>query len=332
MEIKWLEDFVSLAKTQNFSKAASERNVTQPAFSRRIQQLEQWLGVQLIDRGVQPSCLTSEGRQFRETAEEVLRMLHQDRVRMNARGGQKNLTVSFATLSNLSISFFPQWLKYLKKRHGNLATRMKIGHFQAGVKELVDGECDFLVTLVHPRVPLMLDETLYPSIELGRDRLVLISAGDGAGKPVFEVPGAKEHPVPLMAYTPDSFFGRMTSRFLLDRAYNLNLAVAYENPMVDALMAMVHARHGVALVPESSVQRSDLQSGRLVIIGAPAEEELQIRLFRSTHRRRPLLEALWTELLAEVSAAKPPSAKCLKIHSRQDLSTDTDLMVSAYST
>jgi hypothetical protein len=34
LEVKWLEDFLALAGTLNFSKAADERNVTQSAFSR----------------------------------------------------------------------------------------------------------------------------------------------------------------------------------------------------------------------------------------------------------------------------------------------------------
>jgi len=44
MELKWLEDFVSLAETHSFSRSAELRHVTQPAFSRRIQALEAWLG------------------------------------------------------------------------------------------------------------------------------------------------------------------------------------------------------------------------------------------------------------------------------------------------
>src|SRR3546814_7081942 len=57
MELKWLEDFVSLANTGNFSRSAEERNVTQPAFSRRIKALELWLGAPLVDR----STYRSEG-------------------------------------------------------------------------------------------------------------------------------------------------------------------------------------------------------------------------------------------------------------------------------
>ena len=50
METKWLEDFISLAETHNFSRSAALRHVTQPAFSRRIQSLENWLGIDLVDR------------------------------------------------------------------------------------------------------------------------------------------------------------------------------------------------------------------------------------------------------------------------------------------
>jgi len=73
MELKWLEDFVSLARTGSFSRSAEERHVTQSAFSRRIQALETWLVVSLIDRSAYPTTLTAAGRAFRETAEEAVR-------------------------------------------------------------------------------------------------------------------------------------------------------------------------------------------------------------------------------------------------------------------
>jgi hypothetical protein len=64
LEVKWLEDFLALAGTLNFSKAADERNVTQSAFSRRIRQLEAWVGTSLIDRATYPSRLTDAGQRF----------------------------------------------------------------------------------------------------------------------------------------------------------------------------------------------------------------------------------------------------------------------------
>jgi DNA-binding transcriptional LysR family regulator len=40
MELIWFEDYLALAETLNFSRAAELRNITQPAFSRRIRALE----------------------------------------------------------------------------------------------------------------------------------------------------------------------------------------------------------------------------------------------------------------------------------------------------
>ena len=64
MELKWLEDFVALAGLRSFSKAADERNVTQPAFSRRIRAIEEWFGVELVDRSTAPITLTAAGEDF----------------------------------------------------------------------------------------------------------------------------------------------------------------------------------------------------------------------------------------------------------------------------
>ena len=72
METKWLEDFVSLAETRSFSRSAQLRHVTQPAFSRRIQSLEAWAGVDLVDRSSYPTTLTPAGETLYAQALEML--------------------------------------------------------------------------------------------------------------------------------------------------------------------------------------------------------------------------------------------------------------------
>ncbi len=68
MDTRWLEDFVSLAETWSFSRSARLRHITQPAFSRRIQALERWAGVPLIDRHSYPTRLTPAGQQLHQQA------------------------------------------------------------------------------------------------------------------------------------------------------------------------------------------------------------------------------------------------------------------------
>jgi DNA-binding transcriptional LysR family regulator len=75
MDTKWLEDFISLAETSSFSRSAQLRHVTQPAFSRRIQSLEAWAGVALVDRSSYPTRLTPAGTAFYTQALDILQSL-----------------------------------------------------------------------------------------------------------------------------------------------------------------------------------------------------------------------------------------------------------------
>ena len=50
MDLQWLDDVLALLEEGNMTRAAERRNITQPAFSRRIRGFENWLGATIIDR------------------------------------------------------------------------------------------------------------------------------------------------------------------------------------------------------------------------------------------------------------------------------------------
>ena len=60
--------FRAVAELQNFRKAAESINLSQPAFSRRIEKLEDALGVRLLDRTTRSVTLTAVGRDFARKA------------------------------------------------------------------------------------------------------------------------------------------------------------------------------------------------------------------------------------------------------------------------
>ena len=96
MELKWLEDFIVLSETENFTQAAAKRNVTQPAFSRRIRMLETWLGVLLIERSVYPIELTEAGKSFAERAVAIKRAILTARTEIQQKYGQEEELVRFS--------------------------------------------------------------------------------------------------------------------------------------------------------------------------------------------------------------------------------------------
>ncbi|HEY0185801.1 MAG TPA: LysR family transcriptional regulator [Rhodopila sp.] len=150
MELKWLEGSVTLAETSRFSRVAERRNVTQPAFSRRIKQLEAWLGATLISRATMPAELTPAGRNFLPVVQEAIRTFHAARktLRPAAEAGM----VRFAALHTLTVTFFPDWLRRLGEDMPDLRTSPipDRGGNKANLAALTDDEADYFLTYVHP--------------------------------------------------------------------------------------------------------------------------------------------------------------------------------------
>lgn len=298
MELKWLEDFLSLARTKSFSRSAAERHVTQSAFSRRIQALERWVGAPLVDRSIFPSRLTDEGEAFREIAEQAVRDLLRAREDARATRRRAENTVVFSATHSIALSFFPEWLKSVQRDFGPVDAQMVADNMHNCVQNLVDGVCDFLICFSHRDFPLLIDAERYPSLHLADDRLVPVSIAGADGTAQFRLPGAPGHPLPFLAYAAESFLGRTVADLLERPERRCHLVRRYEDSLAGALTAMARAGHGLAWVPAALVAE-DLASGRLQRAGDSAwDVPFGISIYRSAERSRPRVDAFWARLSA----------------------------------
>lgn len=293
MEVKWLEDFLALAQTLNFSKAADERNVTQSAFSRRIRQLEAWVGTSLIDRATYPSRLTEAGHRFVPVAEQTLQNLYQARRNLQHEEGNDARTVTLTALHTLSFTFFPDWLTNLSGKLGPLVSNMRpdSGSMEENLNSLIDGDSDFLLTYQNLHVPMLLD----PQFEhhtLGAETIIPVSAPDKAGAPLHRVEPGFSH----VSYQKTSFFGQLMAGALATRLPTDNRVHVGSHSI--GLKSMVLAGWGLAWMPES-LANAELADGRLV---RAAEKDwdlaVEIRLYRSKENRRPIVKRIWETLAA----------------------------------
>ena len=156
MDTKWLEDFISLAETRSFSRSAQLRHVTQPAFSRRIQALEAWAGLDLVDRSSYPTRLTPAGETFHAQALEILGNLQATRNMMRGHQGAGQDMIEFAVPHSLAFTFFPHWVMDLRERFGAVKSRLVALNVHDAVMRLTEGSCDLLIAYHHPSQPLQL--------------------------------------------------------------------------------------------------------------------------------------------------------------------------------
>ena len=143
MQIKWIEDFLALTDARAFSRAAEHRNLTQPTFSRHIQSLEEWLGVELIDRRMQGVQLTSAGRIFRGFAADLLRRTYDMRNILRGHTAGSGETIRFAVAHTISLTYFPRWLNKLKTALNHAAVRVSAVNISEGANALIEGDVPF---------------------------------------------------------------------------------------------------------------------------------------------------------------------------------------------
>jgi len=298
METKWLEDFVSLAETRSFSRSAQLRHVTQPAFSRRIQALEAWAGIDLVDRSSYPTRLTPAGETFHAQALEILGNLQSTRNMMRGHQSAGQDMIEFAVPHSLAFTFFPHWVMDLRKRFGAVKSRLIALNVHDAVMQLTEGSCDLLIAYHHPSQPLQLNPDRYEMLSLGHETLAAYAKGDDEGRPMFHLPAAPGTKVPFLSYASGAYLGRLVELIVKLSPVPLNLDPIYETDMAEGLKAMALEGHGLAFLPGSSVKK-ELKSRRLVRAAAPGSCELsmEVRIYRErpemARHIKPGAQALW---------------------------------------
>ena len=295
MDIKWLEDFLSLAQTRNFSRAAEDRNVTQSALSRRIKSLEAWVGADLVDRSSYPLVLTPAGKLFSTAATDAMRLLNDTRALLRVQEtNDQVLRVSAGHA--LALAFFPNWLGAVQARHGPVRARILPANVHDSVLSLIEGNCDLLLCYHHADLPIELDPQRFEYVHLGVETVLPVSVPGRSGSPAFSLPGSKAAPLPYLGYTPTSYFGRVVQRIQAQAGQTGCLQSRYESDMAELLRTMALSGHGLCWLPESCIAR-DLAEGKLVRAGGEQWMlHLDIRLFRAIGHHSPVLDAVWSTL------------------------------------
>lgn len=316
VETKWLEDFVSLAETRSFSRSAQLRHVTQPAFSRRIQALEAWAGIDLVDRSSYPTRLTPAGETFHAQALEILDALQATRNLMRSHQVAGQDMIEFAVPHTLAFNFFPHWVTALnsdlKQPLGALKTPLKTRltamNVHDAVLRLTEGGCDLLIAYHHASQPLQLSAERYEMLSLGHETLAPYAKAGPDGQPLFSLPGRAGAAVPFLGYASGAYMSRLVE-FILKRAGEpLYLEPVYETDMAEGLKAMALEGHGLAFLPHSSV-RKELRARRLVPAApdGPLQLTMEVRIYRErpeiARHVKPAVQALWSFLGSQRATA-----------------------------
>lgn len=296
MELKWLDDYLALIETGTFSAAAEKRHISQPAFSRRIQLLEEWLGVELIDRSRKPLRFTPLAAQHEAAFRILATRIYEFQATLKSDATHRP-GLTMVTQHSLAASYLPTFLEELRALMPEQRFRIRSENREEGVALLVRGQTDIFLTYESLQCASGVPPQLATPCVLGEDALVLVASAKLCASPDFLEPS---FPLPLLCFPPESFFGQAVRIQALPELMRDRLvAVQYVSEFSLGLREMALMHQGAAWLPRALIAQ-DLKEGRLHELNSVGRNVPLTIVAYFAHRGGKVQQ----ELLAQFTAAR----------------------------
>lgn len=144
MDITKIESFLALSKVQNFAKTADRLFISQPALSKRIQSLENELGVPLFNRMGNQTFLTIQGQAFQPFAEEIVASYYNAKEYIKQIETMENGVLNFGATNFIGVYIAPQIIAHFHKKYPSIKINMIINSSKNILEMLHKNQLEFV--------------------------------------------------------------------------------------------------------------------------------------------------------------------------------------------
>lgn len=265
MDSKLLEDIIALIENQSFSRAAKQRNISQSAFSRRIQAFEQWCGFDIVDRTKLPISIHPA---VKDHVQEMKNLIHRNEYLKHSIRSQhqKNQRLVVVTQHTLAISHLPQLLqkkfqRNIFKNQGSAFEnryRIRTLNRQEAIAHFLMNQVDVLLIFSTPTEKLdMLSK--FPHQVIDTDYLIAVTS---ATVNIEENMSS----IPYLAYPEESYFYQVLQQNINREIFSsIQQKVAYESAVTENLRHMCLLANGFTYLPKQLIH-DDLENSKLINI------------------------------------------------------------------
>ncbi|MEM9353318.1 MAG: LysR family transcriptional regulator [Planctomycetota bacterium] len=287
MQIKALKVYCDVIARRSFSRAAEDNDMSQSTASQLVQQLEERLGVKLLDRSTRPFELTAEGKRYYEGSRDVVRRYYDLEQEVRSLHDEAARKLVLASIYSVGLAHMTKFLERFKEEHPRAQVRLDYLHpsrvmevVQAGEVDLgimsypqethdlavIDWRSEPLVLVCHPQHPLA-----------GCDSVELHALAGTS----------------FVAFESDLAIRQAVDQALQSEGIEVNVALEFDN--TETIKRAIEIDAGVSILPEPTLEReialSSLQTVRLE--GAPITRPVGL-----IHRRDRSLSEVAKEFVA----------------------------------
>lgn len=262
LNLHLLEQFVVLAGTKNFTRAAEELHLSQPALSRAIQKLEDQLGQPLFERKPREITLTDLGALLLERAKEILKLMEDTFSELSE--ASRRGRVRLGAIPTIAPYFLPGLLASFARKHPDISVIVQEDTTDTLVKRCSHGEIELAilaqpVIAKHLEIEPLFDEELLLLLPLGHplesQKKITAESVDG---------------YPFVMLNEAHCLSENIASFC--RKQSVQPVTVERTSQLATVQELVSLNHGVSIVPEMArrIDTSDRRTYRSFSGGKPS--------------------------------------------------------------
>jgi len=295
IDILGVQAFIAIADDGAFHRAAQALHITQTALSRRLQNLETFLGVRLVERTTRSVSLTPIGRNFLPQARRLLTDLGMALVEIRETGKSLRGDVTIACVPTVGVHYLPRIVQRYAALHPDNRIRILDQASSDVAAAVVRREAEFGINMHSAH------DAELTSIPLLTDRFVLVCRDDHAlaDKKRLAWKQLGQHALVLAG-------GESGYRPLLDLALEkrqIQLKPFYEVQRSSTAVGLAAEGVAAAVVPALALQKGAYPRLRMIALAEPVVSRTLVLLSRTRAQLTPAAQALY-ELIRKRAAPR----------------------------
>lgn len=277
MQLKALKIFCDVVSRRSFSRAADDNGVSQSSISQVVHQLEERLGVQLLDRSKRPFVLTPEGERYYEGCRQLVKQYAKLEEEVLAMHDESNQRLMVASIYSVGLAHMSAFMQQFAAQYPNARVRLEYLHPDRVYEVVENGEVD-LGLVSYPE-----ESRSLTTLAWRNEPLVVVCQADHplaqrSSLKITELEGQR-----FVAFEAGLRIRSEIDRELLINKVKVDVALEFDN--IETMKRAIEIDEGVSILPAPTVAR-EVASGTLAAI--PLAEKLERPLGIICRRDRSL--------------------------------------------
>ena len=263
MQIENFKIFADLVETKSFSKAAKLNGITQSAVSQQARSMERNFKTLMVDRSQKQFNLTREGQRIYEASKEILHVYEKLGSELQEMKKIISGTIRLSTIYSIGLHELPPYIKHFLQEYPSVNVRIEYRRSNLVYEDILHNAVDFGL-VAFPQKTRQIE-----MLPFRNDRLVLITHPNHVLATATEVDLKTLAGQKFIGFDPDIPTRKAIDLIFRDNKLDITPVMEFDN--IETVKRAVEIDHGIAIVPQATVQQ-EIKQGTLIAIPFKGKE------------------------------------------------------------